>query len=116
VLSVVNGTFNAITHTTPSKMMYGECANRLRGILQPHGAKVRTELGPNFASKTSEAHAFIIAAAEEYHQERIRKTLQNMPAYDRNKVYRQGEYVVAILPDNSRKHKYSSTELRSRMR
>ena len=105
VLSVVNGTFNAITHTTPSKMMYGECANRLRGILQPHGAKVRTELGPNFASKTSEAHAFIIAAAEEYHQERIRKSLQQMPAYDRDKVYRQGEYVVAVLPENSRKHK-----------
>jgi hypothetical protein len=105
VLSVVNGTFNAVTHTTPSKMMYGDCANRLRGILQPFGSKVRAELGPNFASKTSEAHAFILAAAEEYHQERIRKALQKMPAYDRNKVYRQGEYVVAILPENGRKHK-----------
>ncbi len=105
VLSVVNGTFNAVTHTTPSKMMYGDCANRLRGILQPFGVKVRNELGPNFASKTSEAHAFIMAAAEEHHQDRIRKALQKMPAYDRTKIYRQGEYVVAILPENSRKHK-----------
>ena len=105
VLSVINGTFNAITHTTPSKMMYGDCANRIRGILLPCGPKVQTELGPNFASKTSEAHAFIVAAAEEYHQERIRKALQKMPAYNREKVYKQGEYVVAILPENSRKHK-----------
>jgi len=105
VLSVINGTFNAITHTTPSKMMYGDCANRIRGILLHCGPKVRTELGPNFASKTSEAHAFIGAAAEEYHQERIRKALQKMPAYNREKVYKQGEYVVAILLENCRKHK-----------
>ena len=105
VLSVINGTFNAITHTTPSKMMYGDAANRLRGILLPYGPKVRSELGPNFASRTSEIHAFIMAAAEEFHQERIRKTLQKMPAYNRDKVYRQGEYVVATLPESSRKSK-----------
>jgi len=105
VVSVINGTFNATTHTTPSKMMYGDAANRLRGILLPFGPKVRAELGPNFASRTSEIHAFIMAAAEEFHQERIRKALQKMPAYNREKVYRQGEYVVAVLPENSRKPK-----------
>jgi len=105
VLSVINGTFNAITHTTPSKMMYGDAANRLRGILLPYGPKVRAELGPNFASRTSEIHAFIMAAAEEFHQERIKKALQKMPAYNCEKIYRQGEYVVAILPENSRKSK-----------
>jgi hypothetical protein len=46
-------------------------------------------------------NAFIIAAVEEYHQQRIRKALQQMPAYDRQKVYRQGEYVVAIFPAES---------------
>jgi hypothetical protein len=86
-------------------MMYGDCANRLRGILQPFGPKVRAELGPGFARKTSEAHAFITAAAEDYHQQRIRAAISKMPAYDVNRVYRQGDYVVAVLPDATRKPK-----------
>jgi hypothetical protein len=105
VLSIINNTFNAVTHTTPSRMMYGDCANRLRGILQPFGPKVRAELGPGFARKTSEAHAFITAAAEDYHQQRIRAAISKMPAYDVNRVYRQGDYVVAVLPDATRKPK-----------
>ena len=105
VLSIINNTFNAVTHTTPSRMMYGDCANRLRGILQPFGPKVRAELGPGFARKVSEVHAFISAAAEDYHQQRIRIALSKMPGYNPDRIYRQGDYVVAILPADSRKPK-----------
>jgi hypothetical protein len=105
VLSIINNTFNAVTHTTPSRMMYGDCNNRLRGILQPFGPKVRAELGPGFARKVSEVHAFITAAAEDYHQQRIKTALSKMPAYNPDKIYRQGEYVVAVLPAESRKPK-----------
>ncbi len=105
VLSIINNTFNAVTHTTPSRMMYGDCANRLRGILQPFGPKVRSELGPGFAKKVSEVHAFISAAAEDYHQQRIHIALSKMPGYNPDRVYRQGDYVVAILPADSRKPK-----------
>ena len=105
VMSIINNTFNAVTHTTPSRMMYGDCANRLRGILQPFGPKVRAELGPGFARKVSEVHAFISAAAEDYHQQRIRIALSRMPGYNPDRIYRHGDYVVAILPAESRKPK-----------
>jgi hypothetical protein len=105
VLSIINNTFNAVTHTTPSRMMYGDCANRLRGILQPFGPKVRAELGPGFARKTSEAHALITAAAEDYHQNRVRIALSKMPAYNPDRIYRQGDYVVAVLPAATKKTK-----------
>jgi len=105
ILSIINNTFNAVTHTTPSRMMYGDCANRLRGILQPFGPKVRAELGPGFARKTSEAHALITAAAEDYHQNRIRIALSKMPDYNSERTYLQGDYVVAVLPAATRKPK-----------
>ncbi len=72
MLSIISNTFTAVTHTTPSRMLYGDCANRLRGILQPFGPKVRAEIGPGFVRKASEAHAFITAAAEDFHQQRIK--------------------------------------------
>ena len=102
VLSIINNTFNAITHTTPAKMVYGDSGSRVRGILLPFGeASVRSELGAGLAAKISERHAFIMAAAEDYHQERIKLTLEA-----REMIYQVGDYVVAILPPNVHlKHK-----------
>lgn len=105
VLSIINNTFNAVTHCTPARMMYGDSVDRLRGILLPFGTKLRAELGPTFASKTSDAHAILMAEADALQQKRLATALSKMPDYNPDKVYRQGEYVVAILPSESRKHK-----------
>ena len=105
VLSIINSTFNAVTHCTPARMMYGDCVDRLRGILLPFGPKLRAELGPSFASKTSDAHAILMAEADALQQKRLAAALSKMPEYNPDKTYKQGEYVVAILPSESRKHK-----------
>ena len=107
VLSIINNTFNSITHTTPAKMVYGDGANRIRGILLPFGeASVREELGAGLAARISERHAFIMAAAEDYQQERIKIALEAMPEFTRDMIYQVGDYVVAILPTNvHQKHK-----------
>jgi hypothetical protein len=107
VLSVINNTFNAVTHTTPAKMVYGDNVNRIRGILLPFGtASVREELGAGLAAKISERHAFIMAAAEDYQQERIKLALAAMPDFNINMIYQVGDYVVAVLPPNvHQKHK-----------
>jgi hypothetical protein len=104
VLSIINNTFNAVTHTTPAKMMYGDGTNRLRGILLPFGEpNIREDLGEGLAARISRGHAFIMAAAEDYHQERIQKVLDAMPTFSQTMIYQVGDYVVAILPHNVRK-------------
>jgi hypothetical protein len=106
VMSIVNGTFNSVTHTTPTAMIYGDRVNRLRGILTRHGEpKIREELGPDFAKRVSKGHAMIMAAAEEYQLERIRKCLDMQPAHDMSKAIAIGDYVTAVLPSGMRKPK-----------
>jgi hypothetical protein len=88
-------------------MVYGDSGSRVRGILLPFGeASVRQELGAGLAARISEKHAFIMAAAEDYQQERIKLTLDAMPEFTREMIYQVGDYVVAILPPNvHQKHK-----------
>jgi hypothetical protein len=106
VMSIVNGTFNSVTHTTPTAMIYGDRVNRLRGILtRPGEPKIREELGPDFAKRVSKGHAMIMAAAEEYQLERIRKCLDMQPAHDMSKAIAIGDYVTAVLPPGMRKPK-----------
>jgi hypothetical protein len=113
VLSIINNTFNAITHTTPAKMMYGDGVNRLRGILLPFGeSSLREELGSGLAARISEGHAFIMAAAEDYQQERIRIAMDAMPSFSQDMIYQIGDYVVAILPYNV--HKKSKLQVKYR--
>lgn len=101
-MSVINDTFCIATQTTPNKMMYGDKVNRIRGILTAHGESSLRIVGPNFAAEVSVAHALIIAAAEDFFQERLKKALQNMPDFDADMIYRPGEYVVAIVPPNQK--------------
>jgi hypothetical protein len=100
VTSVINDTFCVATQTTPSKMMYGDKVNRIRGILTPHGEpSVRTL---SFADEVSTAHAFIMAAAEDIFQHRLQKARSLMPDFDPDTLYRAGEYVVASLPNGEK--------------
>jgi len=99
-MSVINDTFCVATQTTPNKMMYGDKVNRIRGILTAHGESSIRIVGPSFAAEVSIAHALIMSAAEECFQNRLRKALNAMPDFDADKVYRPGEYVVAIVPAN----------------
>jgi hypothetical protein len=113
VLSVINNTFNAVTHTTPAKMMYGDGTNRLRGILLPFGeANIREDLGEGLAARISTGHAFIMAAAEDYQQERIAKALAAMPEFSPSMIYQVGDYVAAVLPPNM--HKKSKLQVKYR--
>jgi hypothetical protein len=103
VLSI-NNTFNAVTHTTPAKMMYGEGVNRLRVFFLPFGEpSIREDLGDGLAARISKGHAFIMAAAEDYHQERLYTALNAMPPISESALYQVGDYLFAILPYNMRK-------------
>ena len=105
VTSTINNTFNAVTHSTPSKMIYGDSVDHVRGILTPFGkAKVRM-FGPCWASTVSENHSVIMAAADEYQTQRLDQCLLAMPSFDSDHVYQIGEYVVAVLPNGMRRPK-----------
>jgi hypothetical protein len=98
VLSIINGTFNATTHSTPAQMIYGDNVNRLRGILLPFGSKhLRTDVGTNYSSRVSNAHAHLMAAAEDYQQQRLCNALEKMPPFSLETIYQIGDYVVADL-------------------
>ena len=113
VLGIINNTLNAVTHTTPAKMMYGDGVNRIRGILLPFGEPtIREELGSGLAARISKGHAFIMAAAEDYQQERIRTALDAMPSFSQEMIYQVGDYVVATLPHNV--HKKSKLQVKYR--
>ncbi len=104
-MSVINNTFNATTHTTPTKMVFGDSVDHVRGILTPFGkAKVRT-FGPCWASTVSEHHSVIMVTADVYQQQRLEQCLKAMPNFDSNYVYQPGDYVVAVLPDGMRRPK-----------
>jgi hypothetical protein len=99
-MSVINDTFCVATQTTPSKMMYGDKVNRVRGILTPHGEpSIRTL---SFTDEVSTAHAFIMAAAEDNFQQRLQKARSLMPDFDPDTLHRAGEYVVASLPNGEK--------------
>jgi hypothetical protein len=84
----------------PKWYVYGDGANRIRA------ANVGEELGAGLAARISERHAFIMAAAEDYQQERIKIALEAMPEFTKDMMYQVGDYVVAILPTNVlQKHK-----------
>ena len=105
VMSVINNTFNATTHTTPTKMVFGESVDHVRGILTPFGkARVRT-FGPCWASSVSEHHSVIMVTADVYQQQRLDQCLKAMPDFDSNYIYQPGDYVVAVLPDGMRRPK-----------
>ena len=46
-----------------------------------------------------------MAAADDLQQKRLATALSKMPDYNPDKVYTQAEYVVTVLPSESRKHK-----------
>ena len=100
VTSIINDTFCVATQTTPSKMMYGDKVNRVRGILTPHGEPSIRVL--SFADEVSTAHAIIMAAAEDVFQQRFQKAIELMPDFDSDALYRAGDYVVAKLPDGEK--------------
>ncbi len=100
VTSIINDTFCVATQTTPSKMMYGDRVNRVRGILTPHGEPSMRTL--SFADEVSTAHALIMAAAEDIFQQRLQKALSLMPDFDPDNLYRAGDYVVASLPSGEK--------------
>jgi len=105
VMSIINNTFNATTHTTPSKMLYGDSVDLVRGILTPFGKeKIRT-FGPCWASTVSEHHSAIMVAADEYQNQRLQQCLNAMPNFEASHVYEPGEYVVAVLPNGMRRPK-----------
>ena len=105
VVSVINNTFNAAIHTTPTKMMFGDSVDHVRGILTPFGKeKIRT-FGPCWASIVSENHSFIMATADAYQIQRLEQCLNAMPDFDGDRVYQPGEYVVSVLPTGMRRPK-----------
>ena len=105
VVSVINNTFNATIHTTPTKMMFGDSVDHVRGILTPFGKeKIRT-FGPCWASIVSENHSFIMATADAYQIQRLEQCLNAMPDFDGDRVYQPGEYVVSVLPTGMRRPK-----------
>jgi hypothetical protein len=105
VVSVINNTFNATIHTTPTNMMFGDSVDHIRGILTPFGKeKIRT-FGPCWASVVSENHSIIMATADAYQIQRLEQCLHAMPDFDGDHVYQPGEYVVAVLPTGMRRPK-----------
>jgi hypothetical protein len=105
VTSVINNTFNAVTHTTPSKMIYGDSVDHVRGILTPFGKEKVRMFGPCWASTVSENHSIIMARADEYQIQRLTQCLLAMPSFDGDHVFHIGEYVVAVLPNGMRRPK-----------
>jgi hypothetical protein len=105
VMSIINNTFNAVIHTTPSRMIYGESVDHVRGILTPFGKERVRTFGPCWASTVSDNHSVIMAEADEYQRHRLEKCLSEMPNFDSNYVYQPGEYVVAVLPNGMRRPK-----------
>jgi hypothetical protein len=57
-----------------------------------------TASGAGLAAKISERHAFIMAAAEDSQQERIKSALAAMPEFNSDMICQVGDYVVAVLP------------------
>jgi hypothetical protein len=105
VASIINNTFCVATHSTPSKMMYGDSHNHIRGILVAHGGPKLRDL--NHAHDYSVAHGLIMAADYDFQHERIHRALSMMPAMSASIVYRTGDYVVAKLPPGDRRPKLS---------
>lgn len=105
VTSILNNTFCIATHSTPSKMLYGDSHNHVRGILTEHGvAKMRNV---NHTHDYSVAHGLIMAADHDFQNERIQNALNMMPSIDPSMLYRTGDYVVAKLPSGDRRPKLS---------
>jgi hypothetical protein len=105
VVSVINNTFNATIHTTPTKMMFGDSVDHIRGILTPFGKEKTRTFGPCWASAVSENHSIIMATADAYQIQRLEQCLNAMPDFDGDHVYRPGEYVVSVLPTGMRRPK-----------
>jgi hypothetical protein len=105
VMSIINNTFNAVIHTTPSRMIYGDSVDHVRGILTPFGKERVRTFGPCWASTVSDNHSVIMAEADEYQRQRLEKCLSEMPNFDSDYIYQQGEYVVAVLPNGMRRPK-----------
>ena len=105
VTSTINNTFNAVTHSTPSKMIYGDSVDHVRGILTPFGKEKVRMFGPCWASTVSDNHSVIMAAADEYQIQRLEQCLSAMPSFDGDHVYQTGDYVVAVLPNGMRRPK-----------
>jgi hypothetical protein len=104
-MSTINNTFNATTHSTPSKMLYGDSVDHVRGILTPFGKEQVRTFGPCWASTVSENHSVIMAKADEYQIQRLEQCLGAMPNFDGDRIYQPGEYVVAVLPVGMRRPK-----------
>jgi hypothetical protein len=105
VVSVINNTFNATIHTTPTKMMFGDSVDHIRGILTPFGKEKTRTFGPCWASAVSENHSIIMATADAYQIQRLEQCLNAMPDFDGDHVYQPGEYVVSVLPTGMRRPK-----------
>ena len=105
VMSIINNTFNATTHTTPTKMVFGDSVDHVRGILTPFGKEKVRSFGPCWAATVSENHSLIMASADDYQLKRLDQCLQAMPDFDSNHIFQAGEYVVAILPNGMRRPK-----------
>lgn len=105
VMSTINNTFNATTHTTPSKMLYGDSVDHVRGILTPFGKERVRTFGPCWASTVSENHSVIMAEADAYQIQRLEQCLGAMPDFNGDRIYQPGEYVVAVLPGGMRRPK-----------
>ena len=105
IMSTINNTFNATTHSTPSKMLYGDSVDHVRGILTPFGKEQVRTFGPCWASTVSENHSVIMAKADEYQIQRLEQCLGAMPNFDGDRIYQPGEYVVAVLPVGMRRPK-----------
>jgi hypothetical protein len=105
VMSTINNTFNATTHSTPSKMLYGDCVDHIRGILTPFGKERVRTFGPCWASTFSENHSVIMVEADKYQIQRLEQCLGAMPDFDGNQIFQPGDYVVAVLPNGMRRPK-----------
>jgi len=105
VMSIINNTFNATTHTTPTKMMFGDSVDHVRGILTPFGKERIRTFGPCWASTVSENHSAIMAAADAYQNQRLEQCLLSMPDFSGNRIYQPGEYVISVLPSGMRRPK-----------
>ncbi len=105
IMSTINNTFNATTHSTPSKMLYGDSVDHVRGILTPFGKERIRSFGPCWASMVSDNHSIIMATADEYQIQRLEQCLAAMPDFDGSRIYQPGEYVVAVLPSGMRRPK-----------
>ena len=104
-MSIINNTFNATTHTTPTKMVFGDSVDHVRGILTPFGKERVRTFGPCWAATTSEHHSVIMVSADDYQIQRLEQCLNAMPSFDAASVYQPGDYVVAVLPNGMRRPK-----------